>query len=271
MTTNAKNTLFVMSGGGLPGIDIHAGIWLALEERGIVADDISGTSAGAIVGALDAAGWKAAGFADHLRRYDTDQLCHYRPFWKFRLPWIDSIMDNDRVAAALEGMLPLEWSGFRKSFFAWAVNKRTGNQVNVARPELTAIPAEAILASMAICGLFPAVALDDGEEYIDGGVRFNLPLPPNWMDYGRIYLLIAKQRPQDYRGTGVVSNLVRNVNVMMLDQIYDVLDATRGAPNVTVIWPDISGAGSMLRFDHTLIDAARAYTLRTLDHRENEK
>lgn len=30
-----QTTLYVRSGGGLPGLDIHAGIWLALESAGI--------------------------------------------------------------------------------------------------------------------------------------------------------------------------------------------------------------------------------------------
>jgi predicted acylesterase/phospholipase RssA len=55
-----RGTLFVRSGGGLPGLDIHCGIWLALEQAGIRADANSGTSAGAAVAALDSAGWSAA-------------------------------------------------------------------------------------------------------------------------------------------------------------------------------------------------------------------
>lgn len=264
MSPITQKTLFVLSGGGFPGLDIHAGIWMALDELGIVADEIHGTSAGALTGACNAAGWHPESFADQLLQYSDSYLRHERPFWKVRLPWIDSIHDNDHIASALEGLLPLEWSGFKKPFSAWAVNKRTGQQVNVARPALTDIPAESVLASMAISGLFPSVVLNDGNEYIDGGVRCNLPLPLNWLDYDHVYLCIAKPRPQDYKGSGVISNLIRNINIMMLDQINDILDTTADYPQVKVIWPDVTGADSMLRFNHNLIEQSYNETIRTL-------
>ena len=34
--TTPKNILFVRSGGGAPGAAIHAGMWMALDEAGIV-------------------------------------------------------------------------------------------------------------------------------------------------------------------------------------------------------------------------------------------
>lgn len=249
----------------MPGLDIHAGIWMALSEMGIYASELSGTSAGAIVGAANASGFSAKGFADHLREYSDSHLRHERPFWKLRLPWIESIQDNDRIRISLEGILPPSWSQLRKPFSAWAVRQRTGEVVNVARPELAATPADAVLASMSICGLFPAVSLLDGEDYIDGGVRFNLPLLSNWRDYDAVYLLIAKPRPQDYQGKGVISNLIRNLNLMAVDQFIDVLDQTSQSTNIHVVWPDISGAGSMLRFNHALIDEARAATYRAFE------
>lgn len=255
----------------MPGLDIHAGIWLALSEMGIYATEISGTSAGAIAGAANAAGWGAKSFASHLREYSDDYLRHERPLWKLRLPWIESIQDNDRIRCALEGMLPASFGQFIKPFHAWACRRRTGDCVNVARPELAATPSDAVLASMSICGMFPAVGLLDGEDYIDGGVRFNLPLLANWRDYDAVYLLIAKPRAQDYQGRGVISNLVRNLNLLMLDQIVDVLDQTRGAPNVHVVWPEIPGSGSMLRFDHDLIDVSRAAALRQLQTMKREQ
>jgi predicted acylesterase/phospholipase RssA len=46
----SKRILFVRSGGGLMGLDIHCGIWSALAERGIEPTDCHGTSAGAIGG-----------------------------------------------------------------------------------------------------------------------------------------------------------------------------------------------------------------------------
>jgi predicted acylesterase/phospholipase RssA len=257
-----KKVLFVMSGGGMPGLDIHAGIWLALEDMGIQATEISGTSAGAIVGAMNAFGWSAAGAVEYLQFHKDDDVRHERPLWKFRFPWLESIHDNDRIIVMLDGVLHPSWKTMLKPFSAWACNRRTGDKMNVARPELADRPATAVLASMSICGLFPSVPLLDGEEYIDGGYRFNLPLPTNWRDFDEVYLLIGKPRAHDYQGTGILTNLIRNANLLMLDQIADVLDEVAGDPRVKVIWPVIGGECSMLRFDHSLIEKAYEYTVK---------
>lgn len=264
MTTAAKNTLFVLSGGGMPGLDIHAGIWRALESAGIFATAISGTSAGAIVGAANAAGWSAAGFEAYLRQHDDGDVRHERAFWKLRAPFLDSIHDSDRIRVILEAILPHRWDKLIKPFSAWACKQRDGERINVAQPELAEMPADAVLASMSISGIFPAVRLLDGENYIDGGVRFNLPLLSNWQDYDEVWLLIGKIRPQDYVGRGIISNLIRNLDILAMDQILDVLDETAGNPKVHVIWPDLRCKTGALRFDHDLIDSAYLFAVNQL-------
>lgn len=262
MSGQNKKILFVLSGGGMPGLDIHAGIWMALDELGIEATDISGTSAGAIIGAMNACRWHGAGAAEYIAYHHDNDFRHERPFWKLRFPWIESIHDNDRIMVSLDGILPLTWDGMKKPFSAWACKKHTGEKVNVARPELADRPETAVLASMSISGFFPAVSLMDGDEYIDGGVRFNLPLLSNWREFDEVYLIIAQPRPADYQGSGILTNLIRNVNILMLDQIADVLDETAGSPKVKVIWPVIAGDTSMMRFNHDLIKTAYEYTIK---------
>jgi len=269
MGENTKRVLFVLSGGGMPGLDIHAGLWMALEAAGIQPTAISGTSAGAIVGAHMATDfWQAGRFAEFLTDHQDADVRHERPFWKVRLPWIESIQDNDRIRYLLEGSLPVSWESMKKPFFAWAVRRDTADLVNVARQELAPTPADACLASMAICGLFPSVLLRDGHRYIDGGVRCNLPYGDAMnAEFDEVYLLIGKPRPAPYtRERGVVHNLIRNLNIAMLDQIRDVTDAARGNPKVRILWPDISDYGlSMLRFDHSLIAKAYDYATRAME------
>jgi predicted acylesterase/phospholipase RssA len=272
MTETAKKVLFVLSGGGMPGLDIHAGMWLALEEAGINATHISGTSAGAIVGAHNAAGWSAPAFIEFIRAHKDADVRHERPFWKFRLPWIESIQDNDRIRVVLEGSLPVAWDGLKKPFAAWAVRRDTADLVNVARPELAPTPADACLASMAICGMFPSVPLLDGNRYIDGGVRFNLPFhSADAIDMDEVYLLVGKPRPAPYtRERGVLHNLVRNLNIAMLDQIRDVTDGAAHNPKIRVIWPAFKDDGlSMLHFDHDLIERAADSAARVLRRAES--
>jgi len=265
--TDSRKILFVRSGGGMPGLDIHAGIWRALECAGIVATDVSGTSAGAIVSAYDSAAWSAIQFESYLRGHDDDSIRHPHAGWPLRIPWLESIHDNDRVYAVLDGSLPGDWTYLRKPFAAWATRLRDRERINVARPGIAATPALAALASMSIGGLFPAVTLADGESYVDGGLRYNLPfMEAEAADYDDVYLLIASPRAERYtRVDGILTNFIRDLQTLAYDQIADVLDETFSNGNVHVIWPDVGSGTGLLHFDHDLIDQAFFKTIAILD------
>lgn len=260
MTADGKKVLFVLSGGGMPGLDIHVGIWRALSELGITATDVSGTSAGAIIGALNASGWLPHAVEDMIRSMSDDFLRQTRLAWPLRLASIESIMRNDHILGILEDFLPTRWSQFRKPFSAWACDKRTGALANTARPELTSNPALAVLASMSICGIFPAVPLLDGNAYIDGGARFNLPLPENWTDFEEVWLLVAATPPEDYTRNDVLSNLLRNIQVMHKGVVANIIDRVSADPRIRIIWPSLPGDTSLLSFNHDLIDQAYVAT-----------
>jgi len=70
------------------------------------------------VGAHNASGWSAVGFVEFLRARKDADVRHERPFWKVRLPWIESIQWSDRIRSVLEGTLPPTWDGIRKPFRA---------------------------------------------------------------------------------------------------------------------------------------------------------
>jgi len=268
--TTPRKILFVRSGGGMPGLDIHAGIWQALTQCDIIATANSGTSAGAIVGAVDSARWHPDAFIEYLRWHSDSSVRHQHALWFMRSRWLESIHDNDRIRCVLEGLLPPAWRTMSKPLSAWATRLRDDAFINVARPEIAATPADAVLASMSICGLFPAVPLLDGETYIDGGVRFNLPLTLDWEDFDDVYLLIASPRPSDYaRQDGILTNLIRNIQAMAFDQIDDVIRQTATCPKVHVIWPDLHSSAGLLHFDHDLIEAAYLKTMEILHtHKE---
>ena len=265
-----RKILFVRSGGGMPGLDIHAGIWSALTQCGIVSTANSGTSAGAIVSAMDSTGWHPDNAVDYLRLHDDASVRDPHAFWYLRAHWLESIHDNARIKIVLDGALPYAWYNVVKPFSAWATRLSDCAYINVARPEIAATPADAVLASMSICGLFPSVTLLDGETYIDGGVRFNLPLTLDWEDYDDVYLLIASPRPADYpRQNGILTNLIRNVQALAFDQIDDILRTTAKAPTVRVIWPDCRSDSGLLHFDHDLIEDAYLKTMNIL-HNQKE-
>ena len=245
----------------MPGLDIHAGIWLALEEAGVVPTEVAGTSAGAIVSALQAAGRSASFAAALMNSLSDGDVRRERFAWKLRIPWIDSFMENDPILSILNRVLPGGFDKLALPFSAWATRVETGEAVNVANPEICPSVTLSALASMSISGVFPAVRLSDGFSYVDGGVRSNLPLPANWRDYDQVWLLIAQGRPADYQHrSGILTNLLRNVHYLMQDQLCDALETTAGDTRVHVVWPALRVTAGMLHFDHDLIMSAYRYT-----------
>lgn len=283
---STPRTLFVLSGGGMPGLDIHAGILSALAQRNIAPDAIAGTSAGAIVGSLLAAGRTPANLLAIIAELTDADVRSERFGWKMRMPWLDSFLDNAPIKRLLDSLLPATWDEMRLPFDAWATELTTGAPVNVANPALARAPADAVLASMSICGVFPPVMLCDGLPYVDGGVRCNLPLPHDWRTYDQVYLLIASQRPADYRKTtGILTHLLRNVQYLMLDQLEDTIEQATAEPGpirvtglspespvlhpsnprVHIIWPQLPVPNGALHFDHSLITRAAQSAADALD------
>lgn len=258
-----RSTLFVRSGGGLPGLDIHAGIWLALEDAGIFPTHLSGTSAGAIVSAAQAVGISAHEFAFEILAPLSDSAIRDPRFaWQLRLPWIASVHGNRKLAALLENHV-----GQRRAILPaqiWATRVQDMQRTDVA---LNHSLADACLASTAIPGLFPPVQLN-GQDFADGGLRVNLPLPNDWQEYDRVFLFIASPRPSDYHGSSALTAAVRAFQTLMADQILDAVDQVQGANKVTVIWPDVRTDAGMLHFDHALIKRTQAEVAEMLSVRK---
>jgi NTE family protein len=243
----------------MPGLDIHAGISLALEDAGIFPTHLSGTSAGAIVTAAQAVGISAHEFAFEILAPLADSAIRAPRFaWQLRLPWIQSVHGNRKLAALLEKHV-----GQRRAILPaqiWATRVQDMQRTDVA---LSHPLAEACLASAAIPGLFPPVQLN-GQDFADGGLRVNLPLPNNWRDFDHVFLLIASPRPTDYHGASALTAAIRAFQTLMADQILDAVDQVQGANNVTIIWPNCRTDAGMLHFDHSLIKRTQAEVAETL-------
>jgi len=272
MAAQDKSILFVRSGGGMPGLDIHVGIWMALARAGIVPSHMSGTSAGAIITAFQAAGRSPENAAAILSNLKDSDVRSERWFWKLRMFCLDSFLDPKPILNLLTKICPSCAPQYENKIMLWATNTVTGRPENLCAPltpNATSLPLAA-LASMSISGVFPPVQLGDA-EYCDGGVRKNLPLPLSWRAFDEIYLLIASQRPQDYpRSKGILTRLIRNVQYLMQDQIEDVLDECLQDSRVRLIWPNVHTTAGMLRFDHDLIAEACEATTAILEQQNHK-
>ena len=263
-----KNILFVRSGGGMPGLDIHCGIWRALEEAGIFPTHLSGTSAGALISAMQAAGHSARFVSETIAALKDSDVRSERAFWKLRALWLDSFLDSRPIEELLNLLCPKISAEFAGKVCLWSTNCRTGHDVDLMNPVYNTSMPKAALASMSISGVFPPVQIGD-DEYCDGGVRRNLPLLGSWRSFDEIYILIASQRPQDYpKRKGIITRLIQNIHYLMQDQIEDVVESCMDDPRVTIIWPTLESKGGTLHFDHELMHEVYGQTLVQLRRKE---
>ncbi|MEM9885610.1 MAG: patatin-like phospholipase family protein [Bacteroidota bacterium] len=201
-THNAKSQLdtteigLVLSGGGALGL-AHVGVIQYLEELGIQADRIGGTSMGGIVGGLYAIGYKV----EDLKALAVDQNWDYllsneleRKEVPFRLKnaqdrYLLTLRREDKAIQLSEALVDginiyqllqklcspatttRNFEDFQKPFYCVAVDLLTGEPVVLDEGYL----ADALLATMAIPGLFQPVLIND-YLLVDGGVLNNFPV-----------------------------------------------------------------------------------------------
>ncbi|HTW20078.1 MAG TPA: patatin-like phospholipase family protein [Mycobacteriales bacterium] len=166
---------WVLGGGGLLGAT-EAGMAQALLETGIVPDLVLGTSIGAINGAVLASDptpagavdlatmWEQIAGADVLAASAVDRMSH----------WVrnrTSLHSNDRLAALLTAHLPATFSDLAVRFECVAASIGGARETWFSEGPLV----EAVLASAALPGVFPAVQIGD-EHYFDGGLVNSVPI-----------------------------------------------------------------------------------------------
>jgi NTE family protein len=188
----------VLSGGGARGA-AHVGVLKVLEEMHVRPDIVVGTSMGAIIGGLYAAGyspdeiedlikttdWKKI-FIDRIDRDDRsfrrreDDATFLIPLrlrfkgWKPYFP--PSFLGGQRLELLLRSLEiratgETDFDRLPIPYRAVAADLANGKAVILDRGSL----ATAMRASMSIAGMFPPVQLD-GRKLIDGGAAANLPV-----------------------------------------------------------------------------------------------
>jgi len=188
----------VLSGGGALGI-AHVGVLEVLEELRVPVDCVAGTSMGAIVGGLYAAGYSPAELRELALttpwsrlladtperrrlpfRRKVDDLT-YLTRWEFgfrggKLRFPSGLVAGHRLGALLNvltvGAVDIrDFDDLPVPFRAVAADIGTGETVILRGGSL----ARALRASMAVPGLFSPVEMD-GRLLVDGGVVANLPV-----------------------------------------------------------------------------------------------
>jgi len=166
MSTSHYPLGLVLSGGGARGF-AHLGVARALYEKGLKPDIISGVSAGSIVGAYLAAGFRPESAYDLLKDQNIMKIS------KISLPK-DGLLKMDGLKKTLENHIP-----YRKIEDLPIPLVVGVCNLNRARMEYhrTGPLSDLVLASSSIPVLFSPVRIK-GSVYVDGGVLDNLPVKP---------------------------------------------------------------------------------------------
>lgn len=248
----------VLSGGGAKGL-AHIGVLKVLQEAGVEVSYIGGTSMGAIVGGLYAAGYSANELDSIFRSLDPDALLKdftprgnknffekrndemyalQLPFQGFRVGFptaiskglynyttVNQLTDHVRHIRDFKE-LPIP-------FVCIATDVETGEEVVLDHGVL----ADAILASGAFPSLYTPVLID-GRMLIDGGVTNNYPIEDVKKMGADIVIGVDVQDPLRKRDQikGAMGILAQINNYQMIQK----MEAKRNATDI-YIKPDISG------------------------------
>lgn len=197
-TTPRPRIGVALSGGGARG-GAHVGVLQVLEELHVPVDAVSGTSMGALIGGLYAAGVPIEKLEQVLRGTDWKDLLDDRPAYRnlvyrrkedasrylidYELGFHDGKLRQPSGLRAgqklafetrmllLDSPRETDFARLPIPFRATATDVETGDRVILDHGDLV----ESILASIAIPAVFAPVAID-GRLLIDGGLVDNLPV-----------------------------------------------------------------------------------------------
>ncbi len=167
MARNLGTVAVGLAGGAAKGLG-NLGALKALEERGIKPAYIAGTSAGALVGGLYAAGKSVSELEELL-----SGLGHTEIMKLIDLTWArGSIVAGRNVEELIRDLVgDIQIEDLPIPFTATAVDITTGEGYHLNEGSLV----DAIRASISVPGVFEPVAANGG-YLVDGGVRMNMPL-----------------------------------------------------------------------------------------------
>lgn len=161
-----ENIGIVLSGGGVRGA-AHVGLLKALEENGIYPQLISGSSAGALVGALYAHGYDFPTILDFFKTTPILKLSYY----SVSKP---GLLNSDKYFQLLHNYFPVDhFNALKKKLFVTVTDIINAQDHIFSEGPLI----KTLLASAALPPVFTPVSIE-GNLYIDGGIMNNFPVEP---------------------------------------------------------------------------------------------
>lgn len=236
-----------LSGGGIRGV-AHIGALKALEEHGISPSYISGTSSGALVGALYAMGYDFDEILNFFKTLEIFKLSRYA----VRKP---GFIDSEKFYDEMKIYLPEDSFGaLQKKLFVTATDILKGSLKVFHEGSLI----KPLLASASVPGIFTPVKIEDS-YYVDGGILNNFPVD-----------LVA---PFSDQIIGIYVNPFESITIDYLKHSYNVIErafhiksANESLPKFhqcdLIIFPEELSRYGMFSFKYTdqIYDLGYRYT-----------
>lgn len=267
----------VLSGGGALGL-AHIGVLECIEQLAIPVDIVVGTSMGAVVGGLYAAGYTPGAIAEIANRADWDELFSDAPprslasfhervlgeRYQLRLGfdsrgfWLGSGLIAGQNITTLFELLTLtegatsDFDRLPRRYRSIAMDILTGEEVVLARGSL----ADAMRASMSLPAIFSPYPVG-GRSLVDGGIVDTLPVEVARRMGADIVIAVRTRTPP------VTSVDQLSSPVAVLAQVSHLVVQRSAAPHACeanlVIEPYLGGLkGYQFSRSHELIERGRA-------------
>lgn len=257
----------VLGGGGAAGV-AHVGVLKVLEEQGVPIDVIAGTSMGAIVGSLYAAGYKADELETVVKALDwpglfEDQQAREMQSFQLKrdnagffntaevgikdksLKLPDGLVSGQKLMFELRRLLERvaqveDFDRLPIPFRAVATDIETGEPIILRKGNL----ATAVRASMSIPGFFSPITIDN-RVLVDGFVSNNVPVDVA-KQMGADILIVVSLPYKFEKREKLNSAVAVSVQAMQFLTAKNSLPQLKGlsAPNI-VIEPDLKDIGSL--------------------------
>lgn len=261
--TKPKKVLLCLSGGGFRMLECACGVFQALEKADIRPSNYLGASAGAISAGFHASGVSGLQMENIIRSKPASSLMSSK-LWPLFVPFMKASSLYKR-----DGMEKL----IRQIVMPLITNtkvKVSVTEVSTKKSVMLNGYTESILASSAIPEVFEPVNIN-GIEYVDGGVKNNIPLP-RIIEINNWDLIIIVLCPPSTDNLPIdnwfKSTRAKDWLEATMDREFNqVLETWQGVPNTIIIQPpEPTFETSLLDWSENfkLINYCREYTLGVL-------
>lgn len=223
-----KKIGIALGGGAAKGL-AHIGVLKVLEENNIPIDFISGTSMGAVIGAL----YCANPDAEELEKLAVEM--NWKKIIDFNIPK-EGLLKGDKLEREFEKLIiSNDFKKLRIPFFATAVDIRKNKEVILSSGSVS----KAVRASTSLPGIFKPLKYD-GKILIDGGLIDPVPIEILKKKGADIVIAIDVEGHRNY----VAEKESMNIFEVLLRSFHMIVSARtdaiikKGKPDVLIV-PDL--------------------------------